>query len=91
MFTFASSGFRKLHSNSLVVKHTSHSAIKTDAHKSSNSTIMLYEIFLYWQIFPYEISLLYEDHQSLLYFVSCNVLSKCRKFQAVSDCVTFLF
>lgn len=58
MFTFASSGFPKLCSNSLAVKHTSHTAIKTHAYKSSTSTIMLYEIFLYWQIFPYEISAL---------------------------------
>lgn len=52
VFTFASSGFPQLPSNCHTVKPPSHPAIKPDAHKSHTSTIMLYEVFLYRQIFP---------------------------------------
>lgn len=59
VFTFALSGFPQLPSNCVTVKPPSHPAIKTDAHKSHTSTIMLYKIFLYKQIFPYGISALW--------------------------------
>lgn len=90
MSAFALSGFSGLYSHSLLVKHTSHSARRADAHKTRTSAVMLYEILLYWQTFPHESLPLEELHQSLLDF-SCNILSKCKKFQAVSDCNYFFF
>lgn len=82
VFTFASSGFPQLPSNCHTVKPPSHPAIKPDAHKSHTSTIML-KYFYIGRFFLLE-PLPCEGYQSFLYLVPCTVLSKCKKFQAVS-------